>query len=369
LLAERPNKALHRTLDSAGERQRSACIVRRSAEGGLKETIMWFRGVGCLLTLILSLLVAPLTTEAQQLPKVHRIGRLILGSPPAHPDPSVEAFRQGLHDLGYVEGHNLVLEYRYAESEARLRELATELVRLPVDVIVAGSAPAARAAQQATTTLPIVIITLTDPVSAGFVSNLVQPGGNITGVSGPGAAFIGKQFELLKDALPGLTRVAVLLHSAHPMASPTVRELERAARALGVQLHLLDVPGANALDTTLATLTGELADALLVPSMPMFFTQRKRILDFAAQRRLPVMATDRREWAEEGALMFYGVSYTANNRRAAVYVDKILKGAKPGDLPVEQPMQFALVLNLKTARALRITMPPSLLLLAEEVIQ
>jgi len=322
------------------------------------------------MTLILSLLVVPLTTDAQQLTKVHRIGRLSLGSPPARPDPSVEAFRQGLHDLGYVEGHNLVLEYRYAEeSEARLRELATELVRLPVDVIVAGSAPAARAAQQATTTIPIVIITLTDPVSAGFVSNLAQPGGNITGVSGPGAAFIGKQFELLKEALPGITRVAVLMHAAHPMASPTVSELERAARALGVQLHLLDVPGANELDTVLATLTGEPADALIVPSMPMFFTQRKRILDVAAQRRLPVMATDRREWAEEGALMFYGVSDTANNRRAAVYVDKILKGAKPGDLPVEQPMQFALVLNLKTAQALGITMPPSLLLLADEVIQ
>jgi putative ABC transport system substrate-binding protein len=272
--------------------------------------------------------------------------------------------------LGYVEGHNLVLEYRYAEeSEVRLRELAAELVRLPVDVIVAGSAPAARAAQQATATIPIVLVTLTDPVRAGFVSTLAQPGGNITGVSGPSAAFIGKQFELLKDALPGITRVAALMHSAHPIASPTVSEFERAARALGVQLHLLDVPGANELDTALVTLTSAPADALIVPSMPLFFTQRKRILEVAAQRRLPVMATDRREWAEEGALMFYGVSYTANNRRAAVYVDKILQGAKPGDLPVEQPMQFALVLNLKTAQALGITMPPSLLLLAEEVIQ
>jgi putative ABC transport system substrate-binding protein len=221
-----------------------------------------------------------------------------------------------------------------------LRELAAELVRLPVDVIVAPNAPAARAAQQATTTIPIVIATLTDPVSAGFVRSLAQPGENITGVAGPSAEFIGKQLDLLKEAMPSVTRVAVLIHSVHPMAFPLVQELARAARSLGVQLHLLEVRSADALDNA-----------------------------FAAQRRLPVMATDTRGWVEEGALLFYGLSHAANTRRAAAYVDKILKGAKPGDLPVEQPMKFELIINLKTAKVLGMTMPPSLLLLADEVIQ
>jgi len=197
-----------------------------------------------LIALILSISAVPLVSSAQQPTKVHRIGRLSSGSP--GPDPNVEAFRQGLRGLGYVEGHNLVLELRYAEgSEERLRELAAELVHLQVDVIVASSAPAARAAQQATTTIPIVIVTLTDPVRAGFVSSVAQPDGNITGVSGPGAEFIGKQLELLKEAMPGVTRVAVFMHPVHPMASPILSEIERAARALGVQLQLLDVAGAQ----------------------------------------------------------------------------------------------------------------------------
>jgi putative ABC transport system substrate-binding protein len=292
-------------------------------------------------TLILALLVVPFAANAQRLTTAHRIGWLSGGNPPTGPNPSVEAFRQGLPDLGHVEGQHIVMEYRYAEgSEARLRELAAELVRLPVDVIVAPNAPAARAAQQATTTIPIVIATLTDPVSAGFVRSLAQPGENITGVAGPSAEFIGKQLDLLKEAMPSVTRVAVLIHSVHPMAFPLVQELARAARSLGVQLHLLEVRSADALDNA-----------------------------FAAQRRLPVMATDTRGWVEEGALLFYGLSHAANTRRAAAYVDKILKGAKPGDLPVEQPMKFELIINLKTAKALGITMPPSLLLLADEVIQ
>jgi putative ABC transport system substrate-binding protein len=247
--------------------------------------------------------------------------------------------------------------------------LAVELVRLPVEVIVATGAPAARAAQQATTTVPIVIVTLTDPIRAGFVSSLARPDGNITGVSGPSAAFIGKQFELLKDAMPGLTRVAVLLHPTHPMASPILSEIARAAQALRIQLHLLDVHGPNELDNALAAMTSDQADALLVPPFPLFDAQRQRILAFAAQHRLPVMATDVRGWVEEGALMFYGLSSTANYRRAAAYVDKILKGSKPGDLPVEQPMKFELIINLKTAKALGLTIPPSILFQADEVIR
>jgi putative ABC transport system substrate-binding protein len=314
--------------------------------------------------------MASLVAQAQPPTKVYRIGRLSVGRPPQHPEASIDAFRQGLHDLGYVEGHNLLLEHRYAEgNEERLRALAAELVRLPVDVIVAGSAPAARAAQQVTTTIPIVIVTLTDPMQAGFVSNLAQPGGNITGVSGPGVGVIGKQLELLKEAMPHLTRVAVLIHPTHPMASAITSEIALAAGALGVQLHMLDVPGPQEVDSALAALTSASADALIAPPFPLLFTQRHRILDLAAQRGLPVMATDRSAWAAEGALMFYGVSYTANYRRAAVYVDKILQGAKPGDLPVEQPTKFELVINLKVAQTLGITMPPHLLLLADEVIQ
>ena len=233
----------------------------------------------------------------------------------------------------------------------------------------AAGAPAARAAQQATTTVPIVIITLTDPIGAGFVSSLAQPGGNITGVSGPSAAFIGKQLELLKDAVLGINRVAVLLHPTHPMASPIVSEIARAAQALGIQLRLLEVHGPSELDPVLAAMTRTGAEALLVPPFPLFDGQRHQILAVAAQRRLPVMATDVRQWVEEGALLFYGISTTANYRRAAAYVDKILQGAKPGDLPVEQPMQFELVINLKTAEALGLTIPPRLLFQADEVIR
>jgi putative tryptophan/tyrosine transport system substrate-binding protein len=321
-----------------------------------------------LVVLVVSLLVAPCTSKAQQPTPVHRIGRLTGGS--RSPDPNLEVFRQELRALGYVEGDNLVLELRYAEGQdERLPALAAELVRLPVEVIVATGAPAARAAQQATTTVPIVIITLTDPIGAGFVSSLARPGGNITGVSGPSAAFIGKQLELLKDAVPGITRVAVLLHPTHPMASPIVSEIARAAQALGIQLQLLEVHGPSELDPVLAAMTRTGAEALLVPPFPLFDAHRHRILDVAAQRRLPVRATDRRGWVEEGALLFYGLSSPANYRRAATYVDKILKGAHPGDLPVEQPMKFELIINLKTAKTLGLTIPPSLLFQADEVIR
>jgi putative tryptophan/tyrosine transport system substrate-binding protein len=321
-----------------------------------------------LVVLVVSLLVAPCPSKAQQPTPVHRIGRLTGGS--RSPDPNLEVFRQELRALGYVEGENLVLELRYAEGQDEwLPALAAELVRLPVEVLVATGAPAARAAQQATTTVPIVMITLTDPLGGGFVSSLARPGGNITGVAGPSAAFIGKQVELLKDAVPGITRVAVLLHPTHPMAPPIVSELARAAQALGIQLRLLEAQGPSEVDTLLAAMTRTDAEALLVPPFPLFDAHRHRILAVAAQRRLPVMATDRRGWVEEGALLFYGLSSTANYRRAATYVDKILKWAHPGDLPVEQPMQFELVINLKTAQALGLTIPPTLLMLADEVIR
>jgi putative ABC transport system substrate-binding protein len=200
-------------------------------------------------------------------------------------------------------------------------------------------------AQRATTTIPIFISTLTDPVLHGFVSSLEQPGGNITGVSGLGPELIGKQLELLKEAVPEVTRVAVLTDSTHPMVSPLMSEIEHAAQALGVRLQRLDVHGPQELGTALAAMTSERAEAIIVPPFPKFSVQRQPILEFAATHRLPVMATDRKEWVKEGGLMFYGVSITANHRRAAAFVDKILKGAKPADLPIERPTTFELVLN------------------------
>jgi putative ABC transport system substrate-binding protein len=280
------------------------------------------------------------------------------------------AFRQALYALGWVDGQNVVIEVRHTEGGGeRLPALAADLVRLPVQILVAVGAPATRAAQHATTTIPIVMVILTDPLVVGFVDSLAQPGGNLTGVSGLGPEVMGKQLELLTEALPGIKRVAGLTHPAHPLAPALVQELERAARALGVQLHLVEVRNADALDNALAALPNEAAEALIVLPFPLLFGQRKRILAFATQRRLPVIATDLREWAEEGALLFYGVSLTGNYRRAAAYVDKLLKGMKPEDLPVERPEQIELVLNLKTAQVLGLTIPPTLLFQADEVIK
>jgi putative ABC transport system substrate-binding protein len=213
------------------------------------------------------------------------------------------------------------------------------------------------------------MVILTDPVAAGFVGSLARPGGNLTGVSGLGPEMMGKQLELLTETLPGIRRVAGLIHPAHPMAPALVQELARAARALEVQLHLVEVPHADALDQALAALPSEAAEALIVLPFPLLYAQRQRILTFAIQRRLPVIATDQRQWAEEGALLFYGVSLTDNYRRAAVYVDKLLKGVKPEDLPVERLKQIELVLNLKAAQALGLTISPTVLFQADEVIR
>jgi putative ABC transport system substrate-binding protein len=280
------------------------------------------------------------------------------------------AFRHALHELGWVDGQNLVIEVRWPEGqEERLRALAADLVRLPVQVLVTVGAPATQAARQATPTIPIVMVILTDPVAAGFVGSLARPGGNLTGVSGLGPEMMGKQLELLTETLPGIRRVAGLIHPAHPMAPALVQELARAARALEVQLHLVEVPHADALDQALAALPSEAAEALIVLPFPLLYAQRQRILAFAIQRRLPVIATDQRQWAEEGALLFYGVSLTGNYRRAAAYVDKLLKGVKPADLPVERPEEIELVLNLRTAQALGLTISPTVLFQADEVIR
>jgi putative tryptophan/tyrosine transport system substrate-binding protein len=329
---------------------------------------MWYSAVGCIVTLTLSLLAAPLTAEAQPPAKVWRIGFLSPGWFALH-TRNREAFVQGLRELGWMEGHNIAIEYRYTEgSYERLSALAAELVQLKVDVIFAPSAPATQAAKQATTTIPIVMDTLGDPVRTGFVTGLAQPGGNITGTAGFAPELGGKQLELLKAAVPGITSVAALANPANPNAFHVLREIAHAAQALEVQLRRVEVSEASELDAALAVMTRERADALIVLPDPMVFGLRQRIVEWAAKSRLPVMYFTR-EFVEAGGLMTYGPDLASRHRHAATYVDKILKGAKPADLPVEQPIKFALVINLKTAQALGLTIHPSILFQADEVIK
>jgi putative ABC transport system substrate-binding protein len=324
--------------------------------------------VGCLVTLTLSLLAAPLTAEAQAPAKVWRIGFLSAGWFALH-TRNREACVQGLHELGWMEGHNLALEYRYTEgSDERLPALAAELVRLQVDVIFAPSAPAPQAATQATTTTPIVMDTLGDPVQAGLVTGLAPPGGNITGTAGFAPELGGKQLERLKMAVPGLTAVAALANPANPHTLHALSEIVRAAHAFAVQLRGVDVREASALDAAFAVMTHERTDALIVRPDPMVLGQRQRIVAWAAQRRLPVMDCTR-EFVEVGGLMTDGPALASRFRHAATYVDKLLKGATPADLPVEQPIQFELVINLKSAQAMGLTLPPTFLFQATEVIQ
>jgi ABC-type uncharacterized transport system substrate-binding protein len=329
---------------------------------------MWCRGVGLITTLILSLLAPPLATDAQQVTKVHRIGLLRSGSPTSDKH-LLEAFRQGLHDLGYVEGQNLVMESRYAEgSQERFPTLAAELVRLQVEVMVAGGSTAIRAAQHATRTIPIVMAGTGDAVASGFVTSLAHPGGNITGLSDLGAELPEKRLELLKETVPRSARVAVL---AHPAAlARSMNNLTVAATALGLHLHVVELRHADELDRAFAAMTQARADALLmIDDSQLLNRQRARVVaNLAAQHRLPAMY-GWREYVDAGLLMSYGPSQLDMQRRTAVYVAKILQGAKPADLAVEQPTKFELVINLKTAQTLGITIPPALLMLADEVIQ
>src|SRR5712691_2161119 len=330
---------------------------------------MWYSAVGFVVTLTLSLLVAPLTAEAQQATNVHRIGRLSAGSPTA-PNPNLEAFRQGLRELGYVEGQNLIIESRYAEgSEERLPDLAAELVRLKVEVIVAGGSSTIRAAQHATRTIPIVMAVSYDPVGRGLVASLARPGGNTTGVSTLGTELPGKRLELLKETVPQSARVAVLANPAAGGYESVMHNLTGAAQALGLQLRVVELRSAEELDTAFATMTREGVDALIVVSDPALMEGlRGRTVDLAATHRLPAMYSSR-ELVVAGGLMSYGPSLSDIFRHAATYVDKILKGAKPADLPVEQPMKFEFIINLKTAQALGLTISPMLLIQADEVIR
>jgi len=337
-----------------------------------EDSTMRLKPIRLVVTLALVLCTVPLAVNAQPLTKVHRIGRLLgAGSPPSGPDPSFEAFRQGLRELGYVEGQNLVIEDRYAEgSPERLRDLAAELVRLPVDVLVAEGSAAIRAAQQATRTIPIVMAATNDPVGQGFIASLAHPGGNITGLSWLGAELPGKRLELLKETVPQSTRIAVLINPAYPAYASALHTLTGAAQALGLRLHVVEVRSVDELDTAFAAMTRAGADAVIVESDAVLLNPlRGRIVaDLAMQSRLPTMHSWK-GFVTAGGLLSYGPSMPDALRRAATYVDKLLKGAKPADLPVEQVTKFELIINLKTAESLGLTIPPTLLFQATEVIR
>jgi ABC-type uncharacterized transport system substrate-binding protein len=315
-----------------------------------------------------TLLAAPLAAGAQPAGKVARIGFLSPASSTTAPHV-VEAFRQGLRDLGYVEGQNIVVEYRYANGKAEaLPDLAAELVSLKVDVIVASGTPGPLAAKSATKTIPIVMASAGDPVRTGLVASLARPGGNVTGLSTLTPDLGRKRLQLVKELLPGVSRVAVLWNAANPYTVLLVREIEAAARTLRVQIQSLEVRGPDDFQNVLPTAISGGAGALVVVDDPLTVSSRTRIVSFAAQHRLPAMYGFR-EFAEAGGLMTFGANLADLYRRAPVYVDKILKGAKPADLPVEQPTKFDLVINLKTAKALGLTVPPSLLARADQVIE
>jgi putative tryptophan/tyrosine transport system substrate-binding protein len=307
------------------------------------------------------------SAQAQQPEKVPRIGFLALGA--SLTDGRREAFRQGLRELGYMEGRNIVIEYRFAEGKLdRLRELAAELMRLKVDVIVtAGPAPT-RAAKAATATIPIVMTQDPDPVDNGFVSSLARPGGNITGLSTHAPEISGKQLELLREILPKLSQVAVFGTSTIPGHALSSREIGLAARALAIQLQYLDVLGPKDIETAFRAASKARADALLVLGGAVLGSERARILEFAVKSRLPAIYPGP-QIVDAGGLMSYGVSVTDLTRRAAIYVDRILRGSKPADLPVEQPTKFELVINLKTAKQVGLTIPPNMLARADKVIK
>jgi len=319
--------------------------------------------------IVLAILAAPLVTDAQQASREPRIGYLEFGSA-ASGRPPLEAFLQGLRDLGWVEGQNIAIEVRYAEGKRdQLPELAAELVRRKVDLIFASTTPAALAAKHATTTIPIVIGFVTEPVGSGLVASLARPGGNITGWTHvAGLELAGKRLEMIKEAVPAATRIGALWNPANPIHAPLVKELESAADALKVQLHPVGVQDPNELESAFAALARRRAQALFVFLDGMFLAQKDRIIALAARSRLPAIYGSS-ELAEAGGLMAYGVNLSDMFRRGATYVDRILKGAKPADLPVERPTRFYLVINLKTAKVLGLTIPPSLLLRADRIIE
>ena len=326
----------------------------------IRRAVIWL-----LATILLT--TAP-AAAAQQPKKVPRIGYLSGVSPSAISDRT-EAFRQGLRELGYVEGKNIVIEYRWAEGRVdRLPDLATELVRLKVEVIVTSGPTPTRSTKEATVTIPIVMTQVGDPVGNGFVASLARPGGNITGLSTLAPELSGKQLELLKEIIPKLSRVAVLGTSTNPDSAQSLKETELAAGAFGVKLQYLDVLGPKDIETAFQAARKGRADAILALSSRVLVSQRTQVVDLAVKSRLPAIYRNRED-VEAGGLMSYGVSLTDLSRRAAAYVDKILKGAKPADLPVEQPMKFEFIINLKAAKQIGLTIPHEVLARADKVIR
>ena len=309
----------------------------------------------------------PVGAWAQQPAKVPRIGFLFYGSPESSLE--IDAFRQGLRELGYIEGQNIGVEYRFASGQVgQLPELAAELVRLKLDVIVTLTTPASVAAKQATSTIPIVIAGVADAVGAGLVANLARPGGNITGLTSISAELGGKRLEFLKTVVPKASRVAILYNPADRSNVLVLKDLQEAAPALGLTLQPLDVREPSEFEGAFVAMTRERADALFVAAGVLTNEHRKILVDLAAKSRIPTL-WGHRHFVDVGGLMSYVVNFYDQCRRAATYVDQILKGARPGDLPVQQPTKFEFILNLKTAKALGLEVPPTLLVQADEVIE
>ena len=322
------------------------------------------RGIVATVILGIGLFAAPVAVDAQAAVKIHRIA--VLGNENA---PPWEAFRQGLRDLGYVEGRNISIESRWSEGKVdRHPALAIELVRLKPEVIVASGTQAIRAAKQATTTIPIVMAVSAYPDKIGLVASLASPGGNVTGLSNLGGELHGKLLELLKATAPNVSRVALLWNPANPVELLTFRDLRAAASAAGVEIQSVEVRSPDDLPTAFAAIASQGAQALLAHANPVNYKGRQLIADYALRKRIPSIFQEK-IFVEAGGLMSYAPSFNDLFRRAATYVDKILKGAKPADLPVEQPAKFELVINLKTANALGLTVPPSILLRADRVIE
>ena len=319
-----------------------------------------------MVALVLWVLAGALTVQAQQVPKVHRIG-LLEPTSAATNAANLNAFRQGLRELGYVEGRDFVIEYRSSDGHGeRYPQLAGELVRLKVDLILTRGTPAALAAKNATGSIPVVMTSIGDPVGSGIVASLARPGGNITGLTSIATALYSKRVELLKELVPKAGRIAALFNMGNPAVPPQWKEVETAAQSLGLQAQLLDVRRREDLEAAFESAIRRRADALVVGLDTFLQANQRTIVGLAAKHRLPAVYTTM-EFA--GGLVVYGVNYPDHYRRAAGFADKIFKGARPADLPIEQAAKFELVINTKTARALGLTVPPSLLLRADHVIQ
>ena len=329
---------------------------------------MRLRTMGLISTLVLGLFAGPLSVEAQQVGKVFRIAILAPGRP--GPQETIDGLRQGLRDLGYIEGQNIIIEYRFAERKYdRFPQLAAELVSLNPDVIIASTTPGVRAVKKATTSIPIVVGSAGDLAKRGIVASLARPGGNITGMTFHSQrALMSKQLEVLKEAVPKISYVALLVNQANPVWDGIPGDLKDASRALGIRLQRVEARGVDEFEAAFSIMAKSGANALLMANDAIFNQNQKRIAELAAKRRLPSIS-HRKHFAEVGGLLAYGSSLADMWRRAATHVDKILKGIKPGDIPVERPRKFDLIINLKTAKRLGITIPPEILIQGTKVIK